>query len=472
MKLNLKIVAAIGAVAMMSATSAGAAVVDTYPTAGQSGQYSLEGLQVVAGTTAVPIYDVVITLANNLTYQDDLFVSITGASTATATPPTLDCTDSNGANAVGAGFTTGYVPGGSSGSTWNFRVTDQQGATAGEKCVLTGLTVTAASLAAVQNAEVSFVAKRFILEQVLDSGSTDDLAVVASQFDVTVGTPLDGEIDVFADREDFTVADPIVSSDTLVFTTIVDNGLPVFAGSPFVDATSGTRVTIGGDFSWTDTDGDGSCTDNLGATVVPDGSLAVDTTLSDCTKMVFSLTAPNTSGPHTVVFTNAGNFPLDPQVFTGSAKYTFVQNGGSATGSTTVGFEPGAWTINGAQVYIQYMPYGTGISRIVYAANKGNLQADATAVVYANGGMFPCDLGAVNAKTVNSLSGALDTCVAANNITTGKVAILITFTAPDKDIEVYSAYNVGGNDRGTVVNTSNGRAFFYGTGFPFVPPGP
>ncbi len=56
--------------------------------------------------------------------------------------------------------------------------------------------------------------------------------------------------------------------------------------------------------------------------------------------------------------------------------------------------------------------------------------------------------------------------------TSGKVAILLTFTAPDKDIEVYSAYNVGGNDRGTVVNTSNGRTFFYGTGFPFVPPAP
>jgi hypothetical protein len=42
------------------------------------------------------------------------------------------------------------------------------------------------------------------------------------------------------------------------------------------------------------------------------------------------------------------------------------------------------------------------------------------------------------------------------------VAVLFTITAPDRDIEVYSAYNLGGNDRGTVVNSSNGRglAFF------------
>jgi hypothetical protein len=66
----------------------------------------------------------------------------------------------------------------------------------------------------------------------------------------------------------------------------------------------------------------------------------------------------------------------------------------------------------------------------------------------------------------------VNTCVANAGITTGKVAILLTFTAPDKDIEVYSAYNVGGSDRGVVVNTSNGRKFWYGTGFPFVPPAP
>jgi hypothetical protein len=41
------------------------------------------------------------------------------------------------------------------------------------------------------------------------------------------------------------------------------------------------------------------------------------------------------------------------------------------------------------------------------------------------------------------------------------VAVLFTITAPDRDIEVYSAYNVGGSDRGTVVNTSNGRGLNY-----------
>ena len=82
-------------------------------------------------------------------------------------------------------------------------------------------------------------------------------------------------------------------------------------------------------------------------------------------------------------------------------------------------------------------------------------------------GTWTASFAAAPAKTVTNLSGVIDTCVAAKGITSGKVAILLTFIAPDQDIEVYSAYNAGGTDRGTVVNTSNGRSFFYGTGVTF-----
>jgi hypothetical protein len=142
-------------------------------------------------------------------------------------------------------------------------------------------------------------------------------------------------------------------------------------------------------------------------------------------------------------------------------------------GSTTLAWDPGAWTLNGAQVYIQYMPYGTGLSRIIYAANRGGLTPAVTADITANGSTFSCPLGTIAAKSVTSLSTGIDSCVAAKGITSGKVAILLSFIAPDSDIEVYSAYNAGGTDRGTVVNTSNGRSFFYGTGVNFtVTPAP
>ena len=44
---------------------------------------------------------------------------------------------------------------------------------------------------------------------------------------------------------------------------------------------------------------------------------------------------------------------------------------GQRVRKTGQAWDPGIWTINGAQVYIQYMPYGTNISRIIYAANRG-----------------------------------------------------------------------------------------------------
>jgi len=157
-----------------------------------------------------------------------------------------------------------------------------------------------------------------------------------------------------------------------------------------------------------------------------------------------------------------GNYILDPTDWTGSVKWSYSL--GAVTGQTNATWDPGLWDINGAQVYIQYMPYGDNITRIIYAANRGPINADAVADVWYDGSKFKCDLGAVTANTVNQLSTAVDACVAGEGITSGKVAILITFTAPDKDIEVYSAYNVGGNDRGTVVNTSNGRSFYYGLG--------
>ena len=97
----------------------------------------------------------------------------------------------------------------------------------------------------------------------------------------------------------------------------------------------------------------------------------------------------------------------------------------------------------------------------MYVANSGIINADGTVDVIANGSTTTCDLGAVAAKTVTQLSAVVDACVAGAGITSGQVALLMTFTAPDTDIEVYSAYNVGGNDRGTVVNTSNGRGLSY-----------
>ncbi len=225
-------------------------------------------------------------------------------------------------------------------------------------------------------------------------------------------------------------------------------------------------TTITGDFAWVDgTDTNTTCdAAEFGTAVTGYAGYTIGST-SSCTQLVLNQTAPIANTAVTGFFAVSGTKVLNATDYVATTEFSYSL--GSATGKKPVAWDPGAWTINGAQVYIQYMPYGTGLSRIVYAANDGVLNPDVTADITANGSTFSCALGTAPAKTVTNLSGAIDTCVAAKGIVTGKVAILLTFIAPDQDIEVYSAYNAGGTDRGTVVNTSNGRSFFYGTGVTF-----
>lgn len=450
MKLNRKIVAAMGAVAMMSSGAAFAAASVTVT--GAPVTYSLEGLQ-LSGTTAVALPDIVVTLGNNLTYQDDIYITLPGTVPVAPVPtPTLvTCAISGSA----MGYVT-TVQGG-----WNFRVTSVTGVVLGDVCTFSGLQVQGASLAS-NNGVLFYQANRFITGQLVDAASSVASLLVKSQFGITVQTALNGEIDVYKDRllfsEDETVAPGTTDADdTLAFDTTVDaNGTVFFPGSPVVTVTD-TDVTIeGGSFAWTDTLAPaGVCFDSG---LVGFAGWSVQTG-STCNSLILDGPATNTTNAGT--FTVPGNKILSPADWTGKATWSYYLGSATNSATKTLNWDPGVWTINGAQVYIQYMPYGAGISRIVYAANSGVIDADGTVDVIANGSTTTCDLGAVNHKTVTMLSAVIDACVAGAGIESGRVAFLLTFTAPDTDIEVYSAYNVGGNDRGTVVNTSNGRALSY-----------
>ncbi len=83
--------------------------------------------------------DIVVTFGNNLTYQDDVFITLPGVVPVAPVPtPTLvTCTI--------AGSAIGYVTTVNSG--WNFRVTSVTGVTIGDTCTFTGLAVQGASLA-------------------------------------------------------------------------------------------------------------------------------------------------------------------------------------------------------------------------------------------------------------------------------------------------------------------------------------
>ncbi len=122
MKFNLKIVAAAAAVAMMSTGAAHAAgSIAVSPLASYT--YSLEGLQ-LSGAAPVTLPDIVVTFGNNLTYQDDVFITLPGVVPVAPVPtPTL-------VTCAIAGSAIGYVTTVNSG--WNFRVTSVTGVTIGD----------------------------------------------------------------------------------------------------------------------------------------------------------------------------------------------------------------------------------------------------------------------------------------------------------------------------------------------------
>jgi hypothetical protein len=466
MKFNLKIVAATAAVAMMSS---GAAYAGTVTVTGSPNYYSKEGLT-LSGTTAVTLPVITVQFGNNLTQNDDIFITIPGVTPIASSSSAVAC--SFGGSAVGYVNT---VPGG-----WNFRITAVGGAVTGDTCTFTGLQVQGASLVSSQDT-INYRASIFQNPAaVVDSGSNTTGIQVISQFSITPNQKLNGVIDVYKDRLAFTIAESVAPgsgatnpdrADTLNYTISVDgNGTTFFPTSPVVTTTAQV-LTITGDFGWVDS-GDAGTTcqsSELTGRIVGYADFTPTIDLA-CSVVTLTKTANVAVGaPHTGYFLVSGTTILNPTDYVGSAVWTYT--GSSTTGNTGLAWDPGAWTINGAQVYIQYMPFGANISRIIYAANTGLINADATADIYYNGSITKCALGLIASRTVNELSGPVNACAATalGSATSGKVAILLTFTAPDKDIEVYSAYNVGGNDRGTVVNTSNGRTFFYGTGFPFVP---
>lgn len=443
--------------------SSGAAFAAASVSISPASTYSKEGLA-LSGTTPVALPTITITFGNNLTYQDDIYITLPGTVSVAAVPSPTLVTCSPATSAVGYVTT---VNGG-----WNFRVTSVSGVNIGDSCTFTGLSVQGASLAN-SNGTVNYQANRFTTGQLVDSASNNTGITVKSQFGISGNglptgpayVPLNGEIDVYANRLTFTTAETVGSgagagdplrADTLAFQTTVDGNGTTFTG-PVVTVTKQAVTITNGSFDWTDTAAPvGTCFDSG---LVNFTGWTVDAVNSNCNSLV--LNGPVTNTTNDGYFYVPGTKILSPADWTGGVEWTYYLGSTTNTGKTSLSWDPGVWTINGAQVYIQYMPYGTGISRIVYVANSGVINADGTVDVIANGSTTTCDLGPVNRKTVTLLSSVIDACVAGAGIVNGRVAFLLTFTAPDVDIEVYSAYNVGGNDRGTVVNTSNGRGLFY-----------
>jgi len=256
--------------------------------------------------------------------------------------------------------------------------------------------------------------------------------------------------------------------------------------STLVNAVTGyITTTLTGDFSFLDDDSNGCTAADLtagaGRAAVTAGAVYLGIN-SACT--VLTVAASSTAGtqaadrttPHTLKFflngmddsgtaSSSGSLSgktINPQTIAGSVTWRNTATSASATLSTTKTFTAAtlsATTSTQSGINVPYLPYGTGISRIVYLTNKGS----ASAVVTISG---KSETGTVCSSTnfatvtvpaggVGLLTSAIDAgisaCLGASYV--GKVNIDLSVSGSSSNV-VTSAYNVSGN-RVNVLNSTN-----------------
>jgi hypothetical protein len=183
---------------------------------------------------------------------------------------------------------------------------------------------------------------------------------------------------------------------------------------------------------------------------------------SDCQSITLTATTPAAANAAVTISVDpslvaaALRKPLLAQTFGSNTTVTYTA--GIGAGQTAVfSNSAGAWTYNGFTTFINYMPYGSNITQIIYAANRGS-NTGAITVSARNTAGTACSFsaGTLLGNRVTQLSGTikggLEACYGVGF--TDKVSMTVSAVVPATNVQIYSAYNVNGTDRGTVNNWS------------------
>ena len=461
MKLNLKVAAAVAVAMGLTGGAAQASVL-----AAASENYSQQGQALSGSTAAQTLPAITVTLGADYTLNDNIVLAISGATVGGATDANLTVaanTACSGPDDVVVSFVN------RTGNNINLRVTQKNVLNSvGVTCTIQGIQVTAPSLTVVTNVTANWSATTAITNIPFDPSNTLTVASVVDQFTTGSVAALDGVVDVNAPslRTRFLTDDNTpgvfnpLNEDTGSVTATDQQGVVVITGP--VATLDGVVVTINGDFGYADTNANGACTDAIANFIAASaGTVAL---ASNCQSLTITDNAPAAgANPYDVTFTQnvdaaTARIIAAVQTFSGTVRYNYSL--GAATGNETDSYAPGAWTLNGFSAFVGYLPYGPNVSQIVYLTNKSGLTGEINVSGYNEAGTA-CNFsaGSIAGGRVQSLSTALlsgfEGCYGAGY--TGKVSFNVVANFPAALGELYSAYNVGGSDRGTVVNTSNGR---------------
>jgi len=384
-----------------------------------------------------------------------------------------------------------------SGNTMTFTVGGTSGATTvGVGCEFTSLGVVATSLST-GNVRVDFGARRpssTLFDRDANTASTTANAFsVASQFGTVVVSAFNGVVDYQGSAGKGFEGNDGLSSGVAGNEDALRINFAKAATSTDYSLTGSASLSVvlnaesGKTFSFLDANQDGVCAPSeWSATSTSNGDVAASSSASitinsTCTQLSFASSAQDVPGLADTSFVIAmGSKFGSPSVGTSGATITpmdfaatgatYNLNKGSKVLSSSSGFDAGAWTSNGSEVVIPYMPANTtaGTSKIqpvVYITNRSEVSGPATAAIRNESGVScTADLGSIGAnRTVNvstALTNAIAGCYNTSDAATAaghRLSIVITASLPSATTQVYSGFTVGGSSRVSVVNSSNGK---------------
>lgn len=300
----------------------------------------------------------------------------------------------------------------------------------------------------------------------LEGAAQDNLFTLKTQFAIAANTLFDQTVDVEADRLVFINGG---TTDQAVY-TLSDNG----GGFDFDADVDLVKYTITGNFGWIETP----------ATAIADGVIAITNCGGLANAVVTAASVTFTCDDYSAVTVdidtaaNGGNSVLPTQRFNLATEVTYSDGAATAMKALT-STALGAWGINASQTFIPYMPFNrtganatSGISQVITVTNTADVNSIANNdsdyaavtvdVLLENGQVVTLtkdDLAVQALPGVTRIAGQIRDALEDKGLTDGGaptryVGLTVLVNASASDIQVYSAYNVGGNDRGWVQNDS------------------
>jgi len=402
----------------------------------------------------VVLNNVVATLGAEYTVQDTVSFTLSTGEWDTTVTPTLTA-------ALGGGDTAtiGFVGYSDDKKTVTFRITAQtDGGVNG--VIYTGGTFTlagaevkgAVATASTGDVKVTYAAKNSTNTINIDNTGTTSvtgLTIVREFTAVTYSTKADAVIDVNDARKTFTGA---ATTDTMV----IDLG----RGTVDTEAATYTGLTAtlvaAQDWKFLDKDQDGTVeTAELNGTdagVTAAGATIASRTLSSDNKTItieFTPTTADTVADVTLTLKVPGNQTITNQAYTSTVTYKYNTGDSTPVAKTAASsnLDAGQWTLNGANIQVPYIVFGTvggkDYNTILQLNNASSASGDIFVDVWKEDGTVVLNnkkVGTAAANSTTNLGGAIATELAAVSASNGKYSVRLVSNTPATKTSVYSAF--------------------------------